>query len=216
MTDVVLLSLFLNQFLLNLSDKSTGEIMSCVLILLCLGKSESSNMNKYNIISNQHIFVTAALRQDATAQVMSVENTHGTEGWQYLRARAKTKNSKSEVNKLPPYRSLPSSALGCPLAKKRKLQEAEENQPASKKKPNPLKLAMDDGFNAESDTSSETETKDEGAESEEETADKEVDAIETTPTSEAVTGGLMSINPLHISHVRWVLSLIYMCSCFLS
>ncbi|XP_076874543.1 myelin transcription factor 1 isoform X3 [Brachyhypopomus gauderio] len=65
------------------------------------------------------------------------------------------------------------SALGCPLAKKRKLQEAEENQSASKKKPNPLKLAMDDGFNADSDTNSETEPKDQAAESDEDTADKE-------------------------------------------
>nr|XP_055044906.1 myelin transcription factor 1 isoform X1 [Misgurnus anguillicaudatus] len=79
------------------------------------------------------------------------------------------------------------SALGCPLAKKRKLQEAEENQPPSKKKPNPLKLAMDDGFNADSDTNSETETKDEGAESEEDIVDKEVDAKEDTSTSEALT-----------------------------
>uniref|UniRef100_A0A8C2ELB6 Myelin transcription factor 1a n=1 Tax=Cyprinus carpio TaxID=7962 RepID=A0A8C2ELB6_CYPCA len=79
------------------------------------------------------------------------------------------------------------SALGCPLAKKRKLQEAEENQPAPKKKPNPLKLAMDDGFNADSDTNSETETKDEGVESEEDTADKEMEAKEKTPTSEAMT-----------------------------
>ncbi|XP_051517418.1 myelin transcription factor 1-like isoform X3 [Myxocyprinus asiaticus] len=79
------------------------------------------------------------------------------------------------------------SALGCPLAKKRKLQEAEEYQTASKKKPNPLKLAMDDGFNADSDTNSETEAKDEWAESEEDTADKEVDAKEKTPTSEVMT-----------------------------
>ncbi|XP_051961506.1 myelin transcription factor 1-like isoform X2 [Xyrauchen texanus] len=79
------------------------------------------------------------------------------------------------------------SALGCPLAKKRKLQEAEENQPASKKKPDHLKLAMDDGFNADSDTNSETEAKDEGAESEEDTAYKELDAKEKTPTSEVTT-----------------------------
>lgn len=82
--------------------------------------------------------------------------------------------------------------MGCPLAKKRKLQEAEENQPPSKKKPNPLKLAMDDGFNADSDTNSETETKDEGAESEEDIDDKEVDAKEDTATSEALTGGFMA------------------------
>lgn len=85
-----------------------------------------------------------------------------------------------------------SSALGCPLAKKRKLQEAEENQPAPKKKSNPLKLAMDDGFNADSDTNSETETKDEGVESEEDTADKEMEVKEKTPTSEAMTGGLIT------------------------
>ncbi|XP_035378531.1 myelin transcription factor 1 isoform X3 [Electrophorus electricus] len=65
------------------------------------------------------------------------------------------------------------SVLGCPLAKKRKLQEAEENQSASKKKPNALKLAMDDGFNADSDTNSETEPKDEAAESDEDSAEKE-------------------------------------------
>lgn len=82
-----------------------------------------------------------------------------------------------------------SSALGCPLAKKRKLQEAEENQPAPKKKPNPLKLAMDDGFNADSDTNSETEAKDDGVESEEDTIDKEMEVKEKTPTLEAMTGG---------------------------
>uniref|UniRef100_A0AAR2KGM9 Myelin transcription factor 1 domain-containing protein n=1 Tax=Pygocentrus nattereri TaxID=42514 RepID=A0AAR2KGM9_PYGNA len=65
------------------------------------------------------------------------------------------------------------SALGCPLAKKRKLQEAEENQAPSKKKPNPLKLAMDEGFNADSDTNSETEPKDDAVESDEETTEKE-------------------------------------------
>lgn len=81
------------------------------------------------------------------------------------------------------------SALGCPLAKKRKLQEAEENQPAPKKKPNPLKLAMDDGFNADSDTNSETEAKDDGVESEEDTVDKEMEVKEKTPTLEAMTGG---------------------------
>ncbi|XP_050951984.1 myelin transcription factor 1 isoform X1 [Labeo rohita] len=84
------------------------------------------------------------------------------------------------------------SALGCPLAKKRKLQEAEENQPAPKKKPNPLKLAMDDGFNADSDTNSETETKDEGVESEEDTADKEME--EKAPTSEAMTEEISQVD----------------------
>ncbi|XP_028849261.1 myelin transcription factor 1 isoform X2 [Denticeps clupeoides] len=80
------------------------------------------------------------------------------------------------------------SVLSCPLAKKRKLQEAEaeENQPAPKRKTNPLKLAMDDGFNGESDTSSEAETKEEGAESDEDAADKEVETSENQNTSESV------------------------------
>ncbi|XP_072512587.1 myelin transcription factor 1 isoform X3 [Salminus brasiliensis] len=76
------------------------------------------------------------------------------------------------------------SALGCPLAKKRKLQEAEESQAASKKKPNPLKLAMDDGFNADSDTNSEAEPKDEATESDEETAEKEVEPKKKEDASE--------------------------------
>uniref|UniRef100_A0A4W5NDR5 Myelin transcription factor 1 n=1 Tax=Hucho hucho TaxID=62062 RepID=A0A4W5NDR5_9TELE len=62
------------------------------------------------------------------------------------------------------------SILGCPIVKKRKLveTEAEENQPAPKKKTLPLKLAMDEGFNtADSDVASEAEHK-EGEESEEE------------------------------------------------
>lgn len=80
------------------------------------------------------------------------------------------------------------SALGCPLAKKRKLQEAEENQSVSKKKPNPLKLAMDDGFNADSDTNSETEPKDEAAESDEDTAEKEEEPKKKDHTSEPLAG----------------------------
>ncbi|XP_041712056.1 myelin transcription factor 1-like, partial [Coregonus clupeaformis] len=62
------------------------------------------------------------------------------------------------------------SVLGCPIVKKRKLVEveAEDNQPAPKKKTPPLKLAMDESFNtADSDAASEAEHK-EGEESEEE------------------------------------------------
>ncbi|XP_062870946.1 myelin transcription factor 1 isoform X2 [Trichomycterus rosablanca] len=76
------------------------------------------------------------------------------------------------------------SALGCPLAKKRKLQEAEETQPAAKKKPNPLKLAMDDGFNADSDTNSETEPKDEAVDSDDETTEKEEEPQKKEQTPE--------------------------------
>ncbi|KAM7410776.1 hypothetical protein PAMA_020963 [Pampus argenteus] len=52
------------------------------------------------------------------------------------------------------------SVLGCPIARKRRLEEAEEQEterPASKRKSHPLKLALDEGFSAESDASSEAE-----------------------------------------------------------
>lgn len=55
------------------------------------------------------------------------------------------------------------SIMGCPIARKRRLEEAEVEQeqyterPASKKKAHPLKLALDEGFGAESDASSEAE-----------------------------------------------------------
>ncbi|XP_026862804.2 myelin transcription factor 1 isoform X3 [Electrophorus electricus] len=61
------------------------------------------------------------------------------------------------------------STLSCPLARKRRLQEEEEEaqQPASKRKSHPLKLALDECFNAESDGSGEeTEGKEEDEEEE--------------------------------------------------
>ncbi|XP_051516762.1 myelin transcription factor 1-like isoform X3 [Myxocyprinus asiaticus] len=59
------------------------------------------------------------------------------------------------------------SALSCPLARKRRLHEAESEQPASKRKSHPLKLAMDEGFNAESEGSGEeTEMREEEEEDE--------------------------------------------------
>ncbi|XP_073795910.1 myelin transcription factor 1 isoform X5 [Danio rerio] len=61
------------------------------------------------------------------------------------------------------------SALSCPLARKRRLQEAESEQPSSKRKSHPLKLAMDEGFNAESEGSGEeTELREEEEEEDEE------------------------------------------------
>ncbi|XP_051948146.1 myelin transcription factor 1-like [Xyrauchen texanus] len=59
------------------------------------------------------------------------------------------------------------SSLSCPLARKRRLQEAESDQPSSKRKSNPLKLAMDEGFTAESEGSGEeTEMREEDEEDE--------------------------------------------------
>lgn len=67
------------------------------------------------------------------------------------------------------------SILGCPIARKRRLEEAEVDQeqnterPASKRKAHPLKLALDEGFSADSDASSEADV--EGEKDEEETVD---------------------------------------------
>ncbi|XP_029579977.1 myelin transcription factor 1 isoform X4 [Salmo trutta] len=62
------------------------------------------------------------------------------------------------------------SVLGCPLARKRRLAdaEAEQEQPSSKRKSHPLKLAMDEGFSMDSDGSSEEEVEGEAREEEEE------------------------------------------------
>ncbi|XP_051518554.1 myelin transcription factor 1-like isoform X4 [Myxocyprinus asiaticus] len=59
------------------------------------------------------------------------------------------------------------SSQSCPLARKRWLQEAESDQPASKRKSNPLNLAMDEGFTAENEGSGEeTEMREEDEEDE--------------------------------------------------
>ncbi|XP_067381743.1 myelin transcription factor 1 isoform X8 [Channa argus] len=53
------------------------------------------------------------------------------------------------------------SVLGCPIARKRRLEEAEAEQemerPSSKRKSHPLKLALDEGFSTESEASSEAD-----------------------------------------------------------
>ncbi|XP_026055281.1 myelin transcription factor 1 isoform X4 [Carassius auratus] len=68
------------------------------------------------------------------------------------------------------------SALSCPLARKRRLQEAESEQTASKRKSHPLKLTMDEGFNAESEGSGEeTELREEEEEDEEQVKQKPSD-----------------------------------------
>uniref|UniRef100_A0A6Q2YRN2 Myelin transcription factor 1 domain-containing protein n=1 Tax=Esox lucius TaxID=8010 RepID=A0A6Q2YRN2_ESOLU len=62
------------------------------------------------------------------------------------------------------------SVLGCPLARKRRLAdaEAEQEQPSYKRKSHPLKLALDEGFSVDSDVSSEAETEGDSKEEEEE------------------------------------------------
>lgn len=53
--------------------------------------------------------------------------------------------------------------LGCPIVKKRKLEEAEaeESHSTPKRSSQPLKLATDEGFNADSDAGSAYEQKEE-------------------------------------------------------
>nr|XP_014354446.1 PREDICTED: myelin transcription factor 1 [Latimeria chalumnae] len=66
------------------------------------------------------------------------------------------------------------SLQSCPLAKKRKLQDVDADLPMSKRKSHPLKLALDEGYNVDSDGSEETEPKDEsGADDSETTLEEE-------------------------------------------
>ncbi|XP_056404324.1 myelin transcription factor 1 isoform X2 [Hyla sarda] len=72
------------------------------------------------------------------------------------------------------------SLLNCPLARKRKVQDTDTEQPASKRKSHPLKLALDEGYNMDSDGSEDTELKDE----ESGTEDSEETLVETEEESE--------------------------------
>ncbi|KAG9474577.1 hypothetical protein GDO78_004721, partial [Eleutherodactylus coqui] len=72
------------------------------------------------------------------------------------------------------------SLQNCPLARKRKVQDTESEQPASKRKSHPLKLALDEGYNMDSDGSEDTELKDE----ESGTEDSEGTLVETEEDSE--------------------------------
>ncbi|XP_053572118.1 myelin transcription factor 1 [Bombina bombina] len=72
------------------------------------------------------------------------------------------------------------SLQSCPLARKRKLQESEMEHPLSKRKSHPLKLALDEGYNIDSDGSEEIELK----EDETATEDSEGSLDETEEESE--------------------------------
>lgn len=84
------------------------------------------------------------------------------------------------------------SILACPVARKRRLEEAEQEQeterPASKRKSHPLKLALDEGFSAESDASSEAESEKDGGKEEEV---KEAGEEEEKDAGEEETGGCL-------------------------
>uniref|UniRef100_A0A3Q1I667 Myelin transcription factor 1 domain-containing protein n=1 Tax=Anabas testudineus TaxID=64144 RepID=A0A3Q1I667_ANATE len=83
------------------------------------------------------------------------------------------------------FRSSTTSVLGCPIARKRRLEEAEAEQeserPASKRKSHPLKLALDEGFSTESDASSEADG--EGEKDGEKAGDTKVEEKEERDTS---------------------------------
>ncbi|AWP09184.1 putative myelin transcription factor 1-like [Scophthalmus maximus] len=66
------------------------------------------------------------------------------------------------------------SVLGCPIVKKRKLEEAEaeENQSAPKRRNQPAKQAADDGFTAESEEEEEQQKEDEEEDEEEDLKEK--------------------------------------------
>uniref|UniRef100_A0A8C3LVH3 Myelin transcription factor 1 n=1 Tax=Chrysolophus pictus TaxID=9089 RepID=A0A8C3LVH3_CHRPC len=76
------------------------------------------------------------------------------------------------------------SLQSCPLAKKRKLQDAEAEHLVSKRKSHPLKLALDEGYNVDSDGSEEAEVKEEsGSEESEGTLEEdEAEVVEQEET----------------------------------
>ncbi|XP_078110373.1 myelin transcription factor 1 isoform X3 [Sander vitreus] len=84
------------------------------------------------------------------------------------------------------------SILGCPIARKRRLEEAEAEQeheqdaehPASKRRSHPLKLALDEGFSVGSDSGSEAEGEKDG-EKAGETREKEEEEEEKEEEREA-------------------------------
>ncbi|NXD99018.1 MYT1 factor, partial [Chaetorhynchus papuensis] len=76
------------------------------------------------------------------------------------------------------------SLQSCPLAKKRKLQDAEAEHLVSKRKSHPLKLALDEGYNVDSDGSEEAEAKEESGSDESEgmLEEDEAEAMEQEET----------------------------------
>lgn len=96
---------------------------------------------------------------------------------------------------LPAHPAL--SVLGCPIVKKRKLEEAEaeENQSAPKRRNQPAKQAADDGFTADSDAAEEEEEqKEEEEEEDEELKEKRKNKTKNRPeSSESNQAGKVTI-----------------------
>lgn len=90
-----------------------------------------------------------------------------------------------------------SSVLSCPIARKHRLEEEEQDaeKPPSKRKAHPLRLALDEGFSAESDASSEAD----GEKDEDDTAgaavSEESEGDEATPTQDGQTKPEAELDP---------------------
>ncbi|XP_069506927.1 myelin transcription factor 1 isoform X3 [Ambystoma mexicanum] len=74
------------------------------------------------------------------------------------------------------------SSQSCPLARKRKLQDTETEHQASKRKSHPLKLTLDEGYNADSDGSQDLEAKEESLSEDSDATCEEEDEAEALET----------------------------------
>ncbi|KAM4691749.1 myelin transcription factor 1 isoform 2-T2 [Rhinophrynus dorsalis] len=90
------------------------------------------------------------------------------------------------------------SLQSCPLARKRKLQDTDVEHTSSKRKSHPLKLALDEGYNVDSDGSEETEVKEEdsGTEDSEETLEETEEESESTEPKEVPSPETVERAPL--------------------
>ncbi|XP_078092196.1 uncharacterized protein LOC144508253 [Mustelus asterias] len=103
------------------------------------------------------------------------------------------------------------SSQGCPLVKKRKIQDIDSDQPLTKRKSHPLKLALDEGYNGDSDgvveldlkeesvadeSEEALEVEDEVEEEEEEEEEEEAKNMEEIESTESVAGAVQ-ITKIH-------------------
>ncbi|XP_025897968.1 myelin transcription factor 1 [Nothoprocta perdicaria] len=92
------------------------------------------------------------------------------------------------------------SLQSCPLAKKRKLQDAEAEHLGSKRKSHPLKLALDEGYNVDSDGSDEAEAKEESGSEESEGTLEEDEAEAVEPEEPRSPGPAEERSPAKPTH----------------